>query len=152
MSVRNGGAFADVPAHDLGAAAARAAFQKDGTVTAGNASGVNDGAAALVLAGESVAQDRGLGGLAVLESVATAALEPELMGYAPVLALQKLFEQTATTPPDIDTIELNETFASQAVAVIRDAKLDPDKTNPYGGRFSRTVPDSRLVGLEARSP
>ena len=58
------------------------------------------------------------------------------MGYAPVLALAKLFEQTGTTPADIDTIELNEAFASQAVAVIRDAKLDPDKTNPYGGAIA----------------
>ncbi|NCL72593.1 Acetyl-CoA acetyltransferase [Rhodococcus sp. YH1] len=72
----------------------------------------------------------------MIESVATAALEPELMGYAPVLALHKLFEQTGTTPADIDTVELNEAFASQAVAVIRDAKLDPAKTNPYGGAIA----------------
>jgi acetyl-CoA C-acetyltransferase len=114
----------------------RPVFQEGGTVTAGNASGINDGAAAVVLARESVAAERGLTGLVTLESVATAALEPGLMGYAPVLALQKLFEQTGTTPADIDTIELNEAFASQAVAVIRDAKLDPEKTNPYGGAIA----------------
>ncbi|MER6978374.1 thiolase family protein [Streptomyces carpinensis] len=114
----------------------RPAFAKDGTVTAGNASGINDGAAAVVLARESVARDRGLTGLVSLEAVATAAMEPELMGYAPVLALRKLFAQTGTTPRDIDTIELNEAFASQAVAVIRDAKLDPEKTNPYGGAIA----------------
>ncbi|MEZ5150382.1 thiolase family protein [Rhodococcus zopfii] len=114
----------------------RAAFEKDGTVTAGNASGINDGAGAVVLARQSVAEEKGLTGLVTLESVATAAMEPELMGYAPVLALQKLFEQTGTTASDIDTIELNEAFASQAVAVIRDAGLDPEKTNPYGGAIA----------------
>ena len=114
----------------------RPAFDKDGTVTAGNASGINDGAAAVVLARESVAREKGLTALVAIEAVAGAALEPELMGYAPVLALAKLFEQTATTPADIDTIELNEAFAAQAVAVIRDAKLDPDKTNPYGGAIA----------------
>lgn len=114
----------------------RPAFAPDGTVTAGNSSGINDGAAALVIASESVARERGMGGLVALEAVATAALEPELMGYAPVLALRNLFDQTGTCVSDIDTIELNEAFAAQAVAVIRDAKLDPEKTNPYGGAIA----------------
>ena len=114
----------------------RPAFEKDGSVTAGNASGINDGAAALVLARESAAAERGLSGLVSLEAVTTAAMEPELMGYAPVLALNALFEKTGTTPGDIDVIELNEAFASQAVAVIRDAKLDPERTNPYGGAIA----------------
>ena len=114
----------------------RPAFEKGGSVTAGNASGINDGAAALVLARESVAAERGLTGLVSLEAVATAAMEPDLMGYAPVRALNRLFEQTGTTPADIDTVELNEAFASQAVAVIRDAKLDPARTNPYGGAIA----------------
>ncbi|ROS32120.1 acetyl-CoA C-acetyltransferase [Amycolatopsis thermoflava] len=114
----------------------RPAFEKDGTVTAGNASGINDGAAAVVLARESVAAEQGLTGLVALEAVATAAMEPELMGYAPVPALNKLFAQTGTTPADIDVVELNEAFASQAVAVIRDAGLDPEKTNPYGGAIA----------------
>ncbi|MFD4196362.1 thiolase family protein [Amycolatopsis thermoflava] len=114
----------------------RPAFQRDGTVTAGNASGINDGAAAVVLARESAAAERGLTGLVSLEAVATAAVEPELMGYAPVPALAKLFEQTGTTPGDIDVVELNEAFASQAVAVIRDAGLDHEKTNPYGGAIA----------------
>jgi len=114
----------------------RPAFQKDGTVTAGNASGINDGAAAVVLARESVAAERGLTGLVTLEAMATAAMEPELMGYAPVLALQKLFAETGTGPGDIDVVEVNEAFASQAVAVIRDAKLDPERTNPYGGAIA----------------
>lgn len=114
----------------------RPVFQEGGTVTAGNASGVNDGGAAVVLARESAAAGRGLTGLVSLEAVATAAMDPRLMGYAPVLALQKLFKQTGTTPADIDVIELNEAFAAQAVAVIRDAKLDPEKTNPYGGAIA----------------
>jgi acetyl-CoA C-acetyltransferase len=114
----------------------RPAFMKDGTVTAGNASGINDGAAAVVLATETAAAERGLTPLVSLEAVATGAMEPELMGYAPVVALSNLFEKTGLTPGDVDTIELNEAFASQAVAVIRDAKLDPDKVNPYGGAIA----------------
>ncbi|MET3952894.1 thiolase family protein [Arthrobacter sp. UYEF36] len=117
-------------------AALRPVFNQTGTVTAGNSSGINDGGAAVVLASGSAAAERGLVGLATLEAVTTAALEPGLMGYAPVLALEKLFAQTGTTPADIDTIELNEAFAAQAVAVIRDAKLDPMRTNPYGGAIA----------------
>jgi len=63
-------------------------------------------------------------------------MEPELMGYAPVLALQALFERTGTGPSDIDVVECNEAFAAQAVAVVRDAKLDPARTNPYGGAIA----------------
>ncbi|MER6936190.1 thiolase family protein [Nocardioides sp. NPDC127514] len=114
----------------------RPAFAADGTVTAGNSSGINDGAAAVVLATGSAAKERGLTPLVELEAVATAAMEPELMGYAPVLALRSLFEKTGMAPGDVDTIELNEAFASQAVAVIRDAKLDPAKVNPYGGAIA----------------
>jgi len=114
----------------------RPAFQKDGSVTAGNASGVNDGAAAMVLMKEATARERGLGGLATLENVVTAGIDPSLMGYAPALALQKLFHETGLTPADIGIVELNEAFASQAVAVLRDAKLDPAKTNPYGGAIA----------------
>ncbi|MFD0212104.1 thiolase family protein [Streptomyces hirsutus] len=114
----------------------RPAFQKDGTVTAGNASGINDGAAALVLARGEVAVEHGLTPLVSLEAVATAAVEPELMGYAPVPALKKLFERTGTKPSDIDVVELNEAFAAQAVAVIRDAGLEAEKVNPYGGAIA----------------
>jgi acetyl-CoA C-acetyltransferase len=112
------------------------AFNKDGTVTAGNASGINDGAAAVVLATESAVAERGLKPLVLLEAVATGALEPELMGYSPVVALQRLFEKTGTTAADLDAVECNEAFAAQAVAVIRDAGLDPEKTNPYGGAIA----------------
>jgi acetyl-CoA C-acetyltransferase len=117
-------------------AALRPAFQADGSVTAGNASGINDGAAALVLARQEAAEERGLLGLVSLEAVAAAAMEPELMGYAPVLALQSLFERTGTSASDIGTFEVNEAFASQAVAVVRDAGLDPERVNPYGGAIA----------------
>ncbi|MDQ1169393.1 acetyl-CoA C-acetyltransferase [Microbacterium proteolyticum] len=114
----------------------RPAFEKEGSVTAGNSSGINDGAAATVLLREDDVRERGLSGLATLEAVATAGVDPEIMGYAPVIALQRLWEQTGLTPADIDVIELNEAFAAQAVAVIRDAGLDPEKVNPYGGAIA----------------
>jgi len=114
----------------------RPAFQVGGSVTAGNSSGVNDGAAALILMKESAARERGLDALVTLEYVATAGIEPGLMGYAPTLALRKLFVETGLAPADMGTVELNEAFAAQAVAVIRDAKLDPQKTNPYGGAIA----------------
>ncbi|MCU0265065.1 MAG: thiolase family protein [Actinomycetia bacterium] len=125
----------------------RPAFRKDGTVTAGNASGINDGAAAVLLAPEDVARDRVPGDLVLLESVATAALEPEIMGYAPVLALRKLFAQTGLTPADVDTVELNEAFASQVVACIRDVGLDPERTNPYGGAIALGHPVGATGGI-----
>lgn len=114
----------------------RPAFERDGTVTAGNSSGINDGAAATVLMREEDVRERGLTGLATLEAVTTAGVDPEIMGYAPVLALQRLWEQTGLAPADVDVIELNEAFAAQAVAVIRDAGLDPEKVNPYGGAIA----------------
>lgn len=113
-----------------------AAFVEGGTVTAGNASGINDGAAATVLMREADARAEGAPVLATLEAVATAALEPDIMGYAPTLALRKLFAQTGLTPSEISTIELNEAFASQALAVIRDTDLDPARVNPYGGAIA----------------
>jgi len=117
-------------------AALRPAFQEEGSVTAGNSSGINDGAAATVLLRAGDVRERGLPGLATIEAVATAGNEPELMGYAPVYALQRLFERTGLTAADVDVIELNEAFAAQAVAVIRDAGLDPERTNPYGGAIA----------------
>jgi acetyl-CoA C-acetyltransferase len=117
-------------------AALRPVFQEGGSVTAGNSSGINDGAAAVVVARESVARERELKVFATVEAVATAAIEPELMGYAPVHALRKLFETTGTTPDDIDVFEVNEAFAAQAVACVRDAKLDPSRVNPHGGAIA----------------
>ncbi|WP_036276435.1 thiolase family protein [Microbacterium sp. CH12i] len=119
-----------------GLASLRAAFADDGTVTAGNASGINDGGAATVLMREADARAEGAPVLATIEAITTAALEPEIMGYAPTLALKKLFKQTGLTPADISTVELNEAFASQALAVIRDTELDPARVNPYGGAIA----------------
>ncbi|GAA3938129.1 thiolase family protein [Microbacterium soli] len=119
-----------------GLAGLRAAFVEGGTVTAGNASGINDGGAATVLMREADARAEGAPVLATIEAVTTAALDPEIMGYAPTLALRKLFAQTGLTPADVSTIELNEAFASQALAVIRDTELDPARVNPYGGAIA----------------
>lgn len=114
----------------------RGAFDPEGSVTAGNSSGINDGAAATVLMRETDVREQGLSGLVTLEAVSTAAIEPELMGYAPVVALERLWNQTGLTPADVDVFEVNEAFAAQAVAVIRDAGLDVEKVNPYGGAIS----------------
>ena len=114
----------------------RPAFAEGGSVTAGNSSGINDGAAAVVLMRESDARARGLTPLATLEAVTTAGVDPDIMGYAPTDALAKLFAQTGLTPGDIGHTELNEAFASQALAVIRDAGLDPERTNPFGGAIA----------------
>ncbi|MGW9114325.1 thiolase family protein [Microbacterium sp. NPDC055683] len=114
----------------------RPAFQEGGSVTAGNSSGVNDGAAATVLVREADARERGLRGLATVEAVTTAGMDPALMGYAPVLALSRLWERTGLAADDVDVFEVNEAFAAQAVAVIRDAGLDPERVNPYGGAIA----------------
>lgn len=119
-----------------GLTALRPAFQENGTVTAGNASGINDGAAAVVLMRESDARSRGISALATIEAVTTAGIDPEIMGYAPKLALDSLFARTGLSPADIGHTEMNEAFASQAIAVIRDAGLDPERTNPYGGAIA----------------
>lgn len=114
----------------------RPAFRQGGSVSAGNASGINDGAAAMVMMREGTVRDRGLEALATLEHVTVAGIDPALMGYAPTFALQKLFAETGLRPRDVGIVELNEAFAAQAVAVIRDAKLDPETTNPYGGAIA----------------
>lgn len=119
-----------------GLAGLRAAFKNDGTVTAGNSSGINDGAAALVLMRASRAKARDAVPLGRLLAVARGATEPEIMGYAPVSAIARVLEKLRMTPEDMDVIELNEAFASQSVAVIRDAKLDVDRVNPYGGAIA----------------
>ncbi|WP_313814787.1 thiolase family protein [Glutamicibacter sp.] len=117
-------------------ASLKPAFSPSGSATAGNSSGVNDGAAAMLLAKQSNVDAYGLPALATLEHVVVTAMEPSLMGYAPTYALRRLFEQTGLTPNDVDLFELNEAFASQALAVIRDSGLDPEKVNPYGGAIA----------------
>lgn len=114
----------------------RAAFQKDGTVTAGNASGINDGGAAMVLSTAEVAAAQGHSVLGSLEHVTKAAMDPNLMGYAPTHALNTMWDETGLSPADIGHVELNEAFASQSLAVIRDSGLSMEQTNPYGGAIA----------------
>lgn len=108
----------------------------DGTVTAGNACGLNDGAACLILMSEKMVKETGAAPLAKIVGLTAAALDPEIMGYGPVVATKKLFGMTGFQGKDIDLVELNEAFASQAVACIRDLSLDPDKVNINGGAIA----------------
>ncbi|WP_179378376.1 acetyl-CoA C-acyltransferase family protein [Jannaschia marina] len=114
----------------------RPVFQKDGTVTAGNASGINDGAAALVLARAEAAEAAGLKPRARILGYAHAGVRPEVMGIGPVPAVQALLKRTGLAAADFDVIESNEAFASQALAVARDLELDPARVNPNGGAIA----------------
>jgi len=108
-------------------------FKENGTVTAGNASGINDAAAAVVLMEKSAAQKQGLKPLARLVAYAHAGVEPQLMGLGPIPAVKRVFEKAGMKPADMDVIESNEAFAVQAMAVTRDLGLDPARVNPNGG-------------------
>src|SRR4051812_22093795 len=108
-------------------------FKKDGTVTAGNASGINDAGAAVVLTSSSFAQKNNLKPLARLVAYAHAGVEPQVMGLGPIPAVRKVFEKSGLKPADMDVIESNEAFAVQAMAVTQDLGLDPAKVNPNGG-------------------
>ena len=114
----------------------RPVFKKDGTVTAGNASSMNDAASAVVLMDRAVAEGRGLSPMARLVGYSYAGVEPKYMGIGPVPAVKSLLEQTGLTVDDLDVIELNEAFAAQAIAVVRDLGLSEDKTNPNGSGIS----------------
>ncbi|QXI36568.1 acetyl-CoA C-acyltransferase family protein [Pseudomonas xantholysinigenes] len=114
----------------------KAVFKKDGTVTAGNASSINDGAAALVLATGDAVQRLGLKPLARLVAYAHAGVEPALMGLGPIPATQKVLEKAGLKVSDLDVIESNEAFASQACAVARALGFDPEKVNPNGSGIS----------------
>ncbi len=111
----------------------RPAFRKDGSVTAGNASGINDGAAAVVLMEAGAARAAGVAGRARLVGYAHAAVEPSVMGLGPTPAVRRVFEKTGLRVEDMDVIESNEAFAVQAMAVARDLGFDPQKLNPNGG-------------------
>lgn len=108
----------------------------DGTVTAGNSCGLNDGAACLVLMSGRMVKETGVKPIARIAGITRAALEPTIMGYGPVIAAGKLFEKLGMTAAQMDLTELNEAFASQAVACIRDLKLDPAKVNINGGAIA----------------
>ena len=111
-------------------------FKKDGSVTAGNSSGINDAAAAVVIMEESTAADKGLKPMARLVAYSHAGVEPKYMGIGPVPAVRKLLEKTGLAIGDIDVFEVNEAFAAQALAVCRDLDLPMDRTNPNGSGIS----------------
>ena len=114
----------------------RPAFRKDGTVTAGNASGINDGAAALVIASEERARDLGVEPLGAFVGSAVAGVDPAVMGIGPIPAVRRLLERTGVSVEDVDLVELNEAFASQSLAVVRDLGIDEERVNVNGGAIA----------------
>ena len=136
-------------------AALKAPFKKDGSVTAGNASGVNDGSAALLLASAAAVRNFGLTPLAEIRGAASSGVEPRVMGLGPVEATRKLCARLGLKPKDFDLIELNEAFAAQAIAVCNGLDLDPFAAhiNPNGGAIALGHPlgmtGARLVGTAA---
>jgi acetyl-CoA C-acetyltransferase len=117
--------------------ALRAAFKREGgTVTAGNASGINDGAAAVVVMSARVAQERGLKPFGTVESYASVGVEPSIMGIGPVPAVNKALERAGLKLADVDLFELNEAFAAQSLAVLRELDIEPDRINVHGGAIA----------------
>lgn len=114
----------------------RPAFDKEGTVTAGNASGINDGAAAVVVMTRAEAEKRGLPVMGRIASYAVAGVDPAIMGTGPIPASQKALEKAGWTVADLDLVEANEAFAAQALSVVQGLKLDPAKTNVNGGAIA----------------
>ena len=114
----------------------RPAFKKDGIVTAGNSSGINDGAAALILTTREVAITLNLPILATLTGYAEAGVDPSIMGIGPVPAIEKLIQRTHIPLDRVDLFELNEAFAAQSLAVIKDLKINPEKVNVHGGAIA----------------
>ena len=114
----------------------RPAFKKDGIVTAGNSSGINDGAAALILTTREVANTLKLPILATLTGYAEAGVDPSIMGIGPVPAIEKLIQRTHIPLDRVDLFELNEAFAAQSLAVIKDLKINPEKVNVHGGAIA----------------
>jgi acetyl-CoA C-acetyltransferase len=117
-------------------AALQPAFIKNGTVTAGNSSGINDGAAALLLVGESTVKKYNLKPLAIVKSMAIAGVEPSIMGVGPVPATQKALQRAGLKTSDLGLVELNEAFASQSIACMRDLDLNPEIVNVNGGAIA----------------
>jgi acetyl-CoA C-acetyltransferase len=112
------------------------AFKKDGTVTAGNASGINDGAAMLVIMSKDKADELGIKPLAKIKSFASVGLDPAVMGYGPVPATKKALEKAGLTAAELDVVEANEAFAAQALSVAKDLELDTAKVNVNGGAIA----------------
>jgi len=117
-------------------AALKPAFRANGTVPAGNSSGINDGAAALVIASEEKARELGAEPLGAFVGSAVAGVDPRVMGIGPVPAVQKLLARTGIGAGELDLVELNEAFASQSLVVIRELGLDPEKVNVNGGAIA----------------
>jgi acetyl-CoA C-acetyltransferase len=117
-------------------AALKPAFSKDGSVTAGNSSGINDGAAALLLASEEAVKQLGLVPIAMIKSMAIAGVDPSIMGVGPIPATQKALQRAGLTVHDLDLVELNEAFASQSLACMRDLHVDSSKVNVNGGSIA----------------
>jgi acetyl-CoA acetyltransferase family protein len=114
----------------------RPAFRTNGSVTAGNSSGINDGASATVLVERQYAVDHGMKPLARVVSTAVAGVDPSVMGLGPIPATRKALGRADLRVEDLDLVELNEAFASQSIAVMRELQLDPDKTNVNGGAIA----------------
>lgn len=114
----------------------RAAFKKDGTVTAGNTSGINDGAAMLVVMSREKADELGIMPLCTIVSHGSAGVDPSVMGYGPVPATRIALEKAEMTIEDIDLVEANEAFASQSIAVVKDLGINPEKVNVNGGAIA----------------
>jgi len=114
----------------------RPAFQPDGSVTAGNASGINDGSAATVVVSEEFAKEHGLKPLAYIRGYASAGVEPRIMGIGPITAMQKAASNSGMSISDMDLIELNEAFAAQSVAVVMELELDQEIVNVNGGAIA----------------
>ena len=131
----------------------RPAFRKDGTVTAGNASGINDGAAALVIASEERARDLGVEPLGAFVGSAVAGVDPAVMGIGPIPAVRRLLDRTGVAAGDVDLVELNEAFASQSLAVVRDLGIDEERVNVNGGAIAIGHPlgatGARITGKAA---
>jgi len=119
-----------------GLAALKPAFRAGGTVTAGNASGINDGAAALVIASEEKARALGIEPLGAFVASAVAGVDPRVMGIGPIPAVRKLLDRTGLAASDLDLVELNEAFASQSLQVIRELGLDEERVNVNGGAIA----------------
>lgn len=119
-----------------GMAKLRPAFKKDGTVTAGSSSGINDGAAALVIMSKEKADELGIKPLATIVTYASAGVDPSIMGTGPIPATRKALEKANMTVEDLDLVEANEAFAAQSLAVVKDLGLDTEKTNVNGGAIA----------------
>ncbi|MEJ2405863.1 MAG: thiolase family protein [Candidatus Thiodiazotropha sp.] len=137
-----------------GLAGLKPAFSQDGSVTAGTSSPLTDGASATLVCSETYAQENGLNPLAAIKSISVAGCAPEIMGIGPVAATRKALQRAGLTAADLDIIELNEAFASQSLACIRDLELDPEKINLDGGAIALGHPlgatGARITGKAAQ--